>query len=239
MSEALQRLLAVGDLDTTITQLEHKKAVLADKIGLSALEQALADLAAEVATAAVRQAELVTVQKDLEEQIAAVDHRREGIEQRMYTATGSSTRDLQAMSEEVRHLNRRRGELEELELVAMVDQEPVDAELAALAARAAPAREEADRLRAEVAQASQEIQAELEAAVTARAAEAARLPTELAERYETLRRRVKGTGVARLVGHRCDGCHLELSSVEVERIRHQTPDAVVTCDQCGRILVPT
>jgi hypothetical protein len=121
----------------------------------------------------------------------------------------------------------------------MVDQEPVDAELAALAARAAPAREEADRLRAEVAQASQEIQAELEAAVTARAAEAARLPTELAERYETLRRRVKGTGVARLVGHRCDGCHLELSSVEVERIRHQTPDAVVTCDQCGRILVPT
>jgi hypothetical protein len=239
VSEALQRLLAVGDLDTTITQLEHKKAVLADKIGLSALEQALADLAAEVATAAVRQAELVTVQKDLEEQIAAVDHRREGIEQRMYTATGSSTRDLQAMSEEVRHLNRRRGELEELELVAMVDQEPVDAELAALAARAAPAREEADRLRAEVAQASQEIQAELEAAVTARAAEAARLPTELAERYETLRRRVKGTGVARLVGHRCDGCHLELSSVEVERIRHQTPDAVVTCDQCGRILVPT
>jgi hypothetical protein len=45
--------------------------------------------------------------------------------------------------------------------------------------------------------------------------------------------------VARLIGHHCDGCHLELSSAEVERIRHQGPDTIVTCDQCGRILVPT
>jgi predicted nucleic acid-binding Zn-ribbon protein len=54
-----------------------------------------------------------------------------------------------------------------------------------------------------------------------------------------LRTRLKGTGAARLIGHRCDGCHLELSSAEVERIRATTPDSVVTCDQCGRILVPT
>jgi uncharacterized protein len=239
VSEGLERLLAVGDLDTTITQLEHKKAVLADKIGLSALEQTLADLAAEAAQAMARRAELAAVVKDLEEQITAVDHRREGIEQRMYAATGSSTRDLQAMSEEVRHLNRRRGELEELELVAMVDQEPVDAALAALAARAAPLREESERLRAEVAQAGSEIETELDAALAARTAEAALLPPALSERYETLRQRLRGVGVARLVGHRCDGCHLELSSVEVERIRHSAPDAVVTCDQCGRILVPT
>ena len=48
-----------------------------------------------------------------------------------------------------------------------------------------------------------------------------------------------GTGAARLIGQHCDGCHLELSAVEVERIRAATPDAVVTCEQCGRILVPT
>ena len=63
-------------------------------------------------------------------------------------------------------------------------------------------------------------------------------PTALADRYETLRARLKGTGAARLVGSHCDGCHLELSSVEVEKIRALPPGEVATCEQCGRILVP-
>ena len=61
----------------------------------------------------------------------------------------------------------------------------------------------------------------------------------LAARYETLRARLKGTGAARLIGTRCDGCHLELSSGEVEKIRALPPGEVATCEQCGRILVPT
>jgi hypothetical protein len=79
----------------------------------------------------------------------------------------------------------------------------------------------------------------LVAAAAARATEAALLPAALADRYEVLRQRLKGSGVARLVGHQCGGCHLELSSGEIERIKAQSPDTVVTCDQCGRILVPT
>jgi predicted nucleic acid-binding Zn-ribbon protein len=143
------------------------------------------------------------------------------------------------MDEEVRHLNRHRAELEEEELVAMVDQEPIDAALAALAARTAPIEEKVSVLRAEVTKGQAEIDGELAAAMAARAAEAAQLPASLSDRYEFLRSRLKGTGAARLIGHHCDGCHLELSAVEVERIRATTPDTVVTCDQCGRILVPT
>ena len=94
-------------------------------------------------------------------------------------------------------------------------------------------------LRGEVAQGRADIDAELATATAARSAEAALLPAPLADRYEALRSRLKGTGAARLIGHRCDGCHLELSSGEVERILGTTPDSVVTCDQCGRILVPT
>ena len=206
---------------------------------MTALEAELAALAAEEAALSARRAELVATQKDLEAQIAATNERRSGIEQRMYAARGSSTRDLQAMDEEVRHLNQRRSELEDEELVAMVDQEPIDAALAALAARTAPVEEKANVLRAEVAQGQAEIDAELATARAERAAEAAQLPAALADRYEALRARLKGTGAARLIGHRCDGCHLELSSVEVERIRAMPPDTVVTCDQCGRILVPT
>jgi hypothetical protein len=236
--DARDHLLAVADLDTLITQLVHKRAGSAERVGLAALEGELAALSAEESVLLEQRRALVAAQKELEAQIAATNERRTGIEQRMYAARGSSTRDLQAMDEEVRHLNQRRSELEEDELVAMVDQEPIDGALAALAARRAPLEERAGVLRAEVAAGNAEIDGELARARAERAAQAVLLPAALSERYEALSARLKGTGAARLVGHRCSGCHLELSPVEVDRIRAAPSDTVVTCDQCGRILVP-
>ena len=61
---------------------------------------------------------------------------------------------------------------------------------------------------------------------------------DLLARYEQLRSKLGGTGAARLVGGSCSGCHLTLSSMELDRVRKAPPDAVITCEQCGRILVP-
>lgn len=238
MSGILAQLLVVQDLDTSITQLQHKRAALAERSGLIGLEAELSTLTLESSALAARRSELMATQKDIEGQIAVFTKRRSEIEQRMYAARGTSTRDLQAMDEEVRHLTQRLGDLEEIELVAMVDQEPIDAELTTLTLRAAPVQERVTALRAEVAQAQLEIDEELATATAARAAAAAELPAALADRYEKLRTRLKGTGAARLIDHHCDGCHQELSAVEVERIRAMPPDTVVTCDLCGRILVP-
>ena len=231
-------MLAVQDLDTSITQLEHRRQVLAETSGLAAVEAQLAALEAQRAVAAARRGVLAATQKELEEQIAGISDRRSVIEKRMYAATSSSGRDLQAMNDEVRHLTERRAELEELELVAMLDQDPIDAELAVLRDQTAPLEVRAEELRRQVAQEQLEIDAALAEAVGTRATEAAELPTALSDRYETLRARLKGTGAARLVGSHCDGCHLELSSVEVEKIRALPPGEVATCEQCGRILVP-
>jgi predicted nucleic acid-binding Zn-ribbon protein len=94
---------------------------------------------------------------------------------------------------------------------------------------------------AELSAAVQKIDAEIDRELVElaerRRSEAHRLPEALARRYEDLRSRLGGTGAARLVGDRCDGCHLTLPAMEVDRIRHLPPDAVVTCDQCGRILI--
>jgi predicted nucleic acid-binding Zn-ribbon protein len=239
VSDTLGHLLAVQDLDLSITQLRHRRAALPESLGLAAIEAQLAALDAAHTDAATRRAGLAAAQKDVEEQIAAITERRDAIEQRMYAARGSPARDLQAMDEEVRHLTQRRAELEELELAAMLDQDPVDAELAALAERRTPMEAEAQDLRAQVEAAQAEIDDELAAAAGKRAAEAGHLPAALSDRYEKLRARMKGTGAARLIENRCDGCHLELSSVEVEKIRAMPPGEVATCEQCGRILVPT
>jgi uncharacterized protein len=238
VTDTLGHLLAVQDFDTSIAQLQHRRDALAEFSGLRAMEAQLAALEAERTDAATRRTALADTQRELEEQIGGITQRRDTIEQRLYAATSSSGRDLQAMSDEVRHLTERRAELEELELVAMLDQDRVDAELAALGGRMAPLEAQAEELRRQLAQDEHEIDDAMAAAIGSRAAEAAFLPTALSDRYETLRARLKGIGAARLVGNHCDGCHLELSSVEVEKIRALPPGEVATCEQCGRILVP-
>jgi hypothetical protein len=143
------------------------------------------------------------------------------------------------MNEEVKHLTDRRAELEELELVAMLEADPIDAELAALRGRMDPLDARAKELHEQVEQERLELDAAIASAAGTRAAEAAQLPTALSDRYEKLRVRMKGTGAARLIGSHCDGCHLELPSMEVERIRGLPAGEVATCEQCGRILIPT
>ena len=90
----------------------------------------------------------------------------------------------------------------------------------------------------ELAAAEAEIDAEIAGRARPSAATiAAGVDPELLERYEQLRHDLGGIAVARLVGTNCGGCHLTLSAVELDRIRHEPGDAVVLCEECGRLLV--
>jgi len=230
-------LLRVQDLDTAIMQLQHRRINLAERLELDAAEATLATLAARATELSARQRELLERQAEMEGQIAALIERQRVLEERMYAARGSASRDLQAMDDEIHHLTQRRAEIEEVELEAMEEQEPIDAELAQLAGERSRLETAIGSLRSAVAAAEGVLAVELSTLESSRALEAARLPAALAERYELLRSRLGGVGAARLEGNRCEGCHLELPSAEVDRIRHLPLGTVVTCDQCGRILV--
>jgi uncharacterized protein len=236
-TDPLLLLVEVQDLDTAIARLEHRKATLSERQELEATERALSELAARATDLGNRRQALAARQAELEEQIASVSGRRQALEDRLYAARGSAARDLQAMDDEIHHLAQRRAEIEEVELEVMVEQEPVDAELDQLATERAGLEETASRQRATLTVAASEVDTELSALHSSRVAAASGLPPDLAERYETIRRRLGGVGAARLVGNRCDGCHLELPSAEVDRIRHLPAGTVAHCDQCGRILV--
>lgn len=234
----LDALLTVQDLDTAISQLEHRRAALPERRELASAEASLAASATRVRDIGARRDELLERQVELESEIAALTARRELLEQRMYAARGAPARDLQAMDDEISHLRARREELEDAELDVMVALEPLDAELGTIAEGTVALRSQVDDLRRAIAEAESVIDAELEERRDERARAVTPVPADLRARYEALRARLGGTGAARLVGNRCGGCHLELPSMEVERIRHLPPGSVVTCEQCGRILVP-
>lgn len=235
---ALDTLVELQDLDTAITQLQHRRAALPERRELARVTAARAELGRRVAEIQASREELIQRQRALEADIATTAARREALEQRMYAARGAPARDLQAMDDEIRHLRTRRDQMEDAELELMVSLEPLDAELATLDTRDSALRGEGEQLRAALVAAEAEIDTELANQVPSRDVVAATLPEDLRSRYESLRARLGGVGAARLVGSRCSGCHLELPSMEVDRIRHLPPGTVVTCEQCGRILVP-
>jgi hypothetical protein len=234
---ALSRLLGVQQLDTAISQHEHRKVSLPERTALAALEREAALLRRRAAEVDGERQALLDRQGELEEQTASITQRRRTLEERLYGARGVAGRELAQMEAEIIQLNRRRAEIEEIELQLLVDQEPLDAELADAGKRLGDLDGDGATLRAAVAAADVEIDAELARLRRLRSEAVAGIPGDLVERYEALRRRLGGVGAARLVGNQCGGCHLELSSVEVDHIRRMPPDEVATCDQCGRILV--
>jgi len=233
----LESLMKVQDLDISISQLEHRKKTLQEKGQLDSVMAQLASIGEQEAALRAQRQVLVDRQAELETNIAGLMARRDAVEKRMLSDRSLAPRDLQAMESEVNHLTNRRAELEEVELELMEEQEPLDHALKQLVDERGQLQSAAEGLRHAVAAAESAVDAELEAQVAARGLEARQLPTDLSDRYETLRARLGGVGAARLVGNRCEGCHLELPSVEVERIQKLPADEVVTCDQCGRILV--
>jgi len=237
VAEPFDTLIRVQEHDTTLDQLRHRLNTLPERSELAEVERRRSALGEAIAGVEAQVDDLTSRQRLLEEQIAAAARRRHEIEQRMRSGEISASRDLQAMDQEVQHLADRQSRFEEDELVLLEEEEPLDTVLAEHQRAATALDADIDQLTAAVAAAGAEIAVAIAAEETLRAQCAGGLPDELAQRYELLRSRLGGVGAARLVGDRCDGCHLTLPSVEVERIRHLPPDEFATCDQCDRILV--
>jgi predicted nucleic acid-binding Zn-ribbon protein len=176
-------------------------------------------------------------QKHLEDELAAVEAKVAEFDKRLYSGVVSAPRELQALQADIASLKRRRSDLEDQVLEAMQEREPLETEVNRLIDEQADLENEADQLRKAIAEATAAIDAELAAELEARTLAAAAIPEELLSQYERLRAKLDGVGAARLVNGRCTGCHLSLPATEVDRIKREPPDAVVLCDQCGRILV--
>lgn len=237
MAEPYDTLIRVQDHDTTLDQLQRRIEAMPERIALAgvrerqgALRVAMAEVQAQVDDLAGRQAAL-------EELIGVSAKRRHELESRMSSGEVSASKDLQAMDHEVTQLAERQRSLEDEELVLMEEEDPLDQALATHRATAVELEAEAARLSEAAAASEVELKAAIETEMAARAEAAQGLPADLSERYERLRSHLGGVGAARLVGNRCDGCHLTLPSVEVERIHHLSADTFATCPQCDRILV--
>ncbi len=232
------RLLDVAALDTRLTQLDHKSKTLPERARL-------AELTAQLPVAADAAALLGAQLGDLEREIARIEGEVEQVRARvtkdktLLDSPAATAQVVESVQHELETLARRQGELEEAELEVLEQAETLGSQ-----------RDSALAVAAEIAAARDEVQAALDVAVgeidaqrrsvhEERGALVASLPAELTALYDKVRSDVGGVGAAPLQHRRCQGCQMELTPTEINRIRTAPEDDVLRCEECRRILVRT
>ena len=230
------RLLDVQALDTKAAQLAHAKAHHPQREVLEDARARLAELEDRlvVARTAVSDArrELIKAESDVDQVRARAER-----DQARLDSGQTSVKDVQALSEELETLARRRSALEDVQLEAMERLEVLEGELAAVEAEAEQVRATHAEASAELERALADLDAQAQAVAAERAAKIEGLDAGLVALYERIRAQLGGTGVAALRARRCEGCRLDLNTSELARITALPADEVVRCDECGRILV--
>jgi len=233
----LEALLALQDLDTHLDQERHKRDHLPERAELADLDRQRGQRQAARAEAAVLLDEVASRQEAAERELRATEDRVVQVNARLYGGTVSASRELQALAADVDGLKKRASELEDRVLSLMEQREPFDAAVAAVDAQLGELEVRRLQLVESLASSEAETDADLARLSAQRPSLVDAVPKQLLDVYDRLRARLEGVAVARLTGGRCDGCHLSLPAVELDRIRHEAAGTLEYCEQCGRILV--
>jgi predicted nucleic acid-binding Zn-ribbon protein len=218
--EAQLRLLELADIDAELGRIEHRRRGLPEHAELARLEARDGELRDSIAALTARGSDL---------------HR----EQAKAEADVEQVRELENLQSEVQSLQRRQSDLEDIVLDVMERREGVQATLA----RATAERKELETELATTAAARDAALAELDeqsAKAHDRRAEAmTAVPADLLDLYDRLRAQHGGVGAAALRQRRCQGCNLNLNTVDLNTVRAAPDDEVLRCEECRRILVRT
>jgi predicted nucleic acid-binding Zn-ribbon protein len=234
----LDKLLVVQEHDTALDRLRYRREALPERSQLAARESDAAKVSTELATLQRARDEAAAEEKRLDDEARSIDARAKEMEQRLYTGSITSPRELQAMQADIDMLRRQREGVDDTELEFMERRDDLDRQSNAADGSLGELQAEIERLRDAIAEAEREIDGEIVQEETARRDEAVGIPESIVSDYERRRVQNRGAGAARLIGDTCQGCHLSIPSTEVERIRRAPDGSVSYCDNCGCILVP-
>ena len=164
-----------------------------------------------------------------------IDTHRARLDKQMKTII--SPREAEALQHELALLAERRSGLDDVELEALEEQSAIDDQIAAAALEEQPLTDAVGAATELALAAEAQIEADLAGIAASLDALRAAVPADLLARYDQARKQ-QMVAAAELQGHRCSGCHLDLSPGEVDIVKDATAsDGIADCPNCNRLLV--
>jgi uncharacterized protein len=233
------RLLDLQGLDSTLDRLAHRRGTLPEIEQIAEMQTRLNRLGDDIILLETEDSDLAREQSKVDADVDQVRTRMQRDQQRLDSGQVGSPRELENLQHEIESLKRRQADLEDVELEVMERREAVQTRRDELV-------REREQVGLDLTSAEQrrdetwaEIDAETEKASAQRRELAATLDGELLALYEKVRSASGGVGAAALHRGQCQGCHLQLNTTDLNRIRAADPDEVLRCEECRRILVRT
>jgi predicted nucleic acid-binding Zn-ribbon protein len=228
-------MLALQQVDSALDQIGHRRQRLPELASRDACAAVLRDLDERIAASEAAVDRALALIEHNEHEAADLTTKRERLEQQLKTVI--SPREAEALMSQIAHLNAQRGELDDQELAALEEQAAGDELAGELRALRAVAEQELAAAEQSLGLAMAALDQERDELLARRSVATDQLtPDELAT-YERARHQFDGVAVALLDGQRCQGCHLDMSRAELDRIRSLPADELPECPQCGRFLV--
>ncbi|HEY5031221.1 MAG TPA: C4-type zinc ribbon domain-containing protein [Actinomycetes bacterium] len=226
-------------LDSRLDQLAHRRRTLPELAEIARVTSEQNDVRDRVVASETEESDVQREVAKAETDVEAVRSRSVRDRERMQSGAVGSAKELEALQHEVESLARRQGVLEDVELEAMERLESVQAYLAEQRDRLTGLTSELSTLEGKRDEAFAAIDKDVDYISGERARAATGLPDDLMTLYAKLRADQGGIGAAALRQGRCQGCRLQLTPIEIGRIRDAPGDEVMRCEECRRILVRT
>ncbi len=228
-------LLELADVDAELSRLDHRAAHLVEQQRLEEIRARHRDANDRLAALGLALEDLDAEIAKFESEIAAV-RQREDRDRTMLDSGAVDAKALTDLQHELATLQRRQSSLEDSQLEVMERREE-------LAAQQSEELATIDSLESELADAQRMLDEALASIEqtrlqcnSRRAALKDGIDIELVSMYERQRAR-GGAGAARLQGHRCGACRIEIDRGELARISAAAEDDVLRCPECGAILL--
>lgn len=173
-------------------------------------------------------------ERSSEEALRGIQIKLEQNQAAQFSGKLHAPKELQDLQAEQAILERRRKELEEEQINAMVMLEDAEISMKEVDENLLLAEQKSSSHQALLRGEKASLLSELEKSNTERQAILASIPTDLAQTYEKLYLQKKGVAVTVISDESCNACGSSLTPADCQAAR--SPSKIIYCPSCGRIL---
>jgi predicted nucleic acid-binding Zn-ribbon protein len=233
MKQQLRALYELQKLDVEIVGANARLAALDGALALRK-KHAAARKQSEAAHKALIDTEMEL--KDSELNLRTIDAKRAATEKKLYSGAIMSAREVTSLEHEIAHLKTQQGQLDGRVLELYESVESLRGEDVAAKAHMEGLEQQARTAIAKEAVERKRLEAELARLLPEREAAAAKIADKhLLSRYESIRSKSGKTGIAMILEHKCEGCHVAVTNFTIRNIFEDK--GTEYCENCGRILM--
>ena len=229
-------LIELQLIDSQITQAKVKINSLPEIEQISAIHARVENTSVELTVVETELADVAIELRRSELDVEQVDDRIKKDELRLNSGLGTP-KELEQFQHELVTLAKRKSDLEDSELEILIKHDGIKSRVDELQNDQVGLKQLELELNVRLENAKAEINKQLSELTEERLALLPKIDPPLVELYEKVRQSAHGVGAALLIGTKCDGCHLSINAIELERIKGLATDEIIRCEECRRILV--